>query len=157
MDKFGEKRVVDTPITEMGFAGLAVGAALQGLRPMYVQWSLVSAPKTHVYHQLRVHDFQFCHAGNWSNCQFCWQDLLHVGRQCTVSRSFPRPQWGCRWGCCAAFARLCRMVRFHPWSQSCQPLECRGLQGFTQGKCPTVMNAAMMDCWYVQLDGYSGS
>lgn len=36
MDKFGEKRVVDTPITEMGFAGLAVGAALQGLRPMYV-------------------------------------------------------------------------------------------------------------------------
>lgn len=36
MDKFGEKRVVDTPITEMGFAGIAVGAALQGLRPMYV-------------------------------------------------------------------------------------------------------------------------
>lgn len=36
MDKFGEKRVVDTPITEMGFAGLAVGAAMQGLRPMYV-------------------------------------------------------------------------------------------------------------------------
>jgi len=34
MDKFGEKRVIDTPITEMGFAGLAVGAALQGLRPI---------------------------------------------------------------------------------------------------------------------------
>ncbi|KAJ7283571.1 pyruvate dehydrogenase e1 component beta subunit [Mycena rebaudengoi] len=33
LDKFGEKRVVDTPITEMGFAGLAVGAALSGLRP----------------------------------------------------------------------------------------------------------------------------
>ena len=27
---------MDTPITEMGFAGLAVGAALAGLRPMYV-------------------------------------------------------------------------------------------------------------------------
>ncbi len=35
LDKFGEKRVVDTPITEMGFAGLAVGAALAGLRPVY--------------------------------------------------------------------------------------------------------------------------
>jgi pyruvate dehydrogenase E1 component beta subunit len=35
LDKFGEKRVVDTPITEMGFAGLAVGAGLAGLRPMY--------------------------------------------------------------------------------------------------------------------------
>lgn len=36
LDKFGEKRVVDTPITEMGFAGLAVGAGLAGLRPMCV-------------------------------------------------------------------------------------------------------------------------
>lgn len=35
MDKFGEQRVIDTPITEMGFAGIAVGAAMQGLRPMY--------------------------------------------------------------------------------------------------------------------------
>jgi pyruvate dehydrogenase E1 component beta subunit len=34
LDKFGEMRVVDTPITEMGFAGIAVGAALSGLRPM---------------------------------------------------------------------------------------------------------------------------
>ena len=34
LDKFGPKRVIDTPITEMGFAGLAVGAALGGLRPV---------------------------------------------------------------------------------------------------------------------------
>ncbi|KAI0375599.1 thiamine diphosphate-binding protein [Pilatotrama ljubarskyi] len=34
LDKFGEKRVVDTPITEMGFAGLAIGAAFAGLRPI---------------------------------------------------------------------------------------------------------------------------
>ncbi len=34
LDKFGEKRVVDTPITEMGFAGLAIGSAFAGLRPM---------------------------------------------------------------------------------------------------------------------------
>lgn len=32
--KYGGKRVVDTPITEMGFAGLATGAAYQGLRPV---------------------------------------------------------------------------------------------------------------------------
>jgi len=43
MDKFGEKRVVDTPITEMGFAGVAVGAALQGLRPMFVVSILIFA------------------------------------------------------------------------------------------------------------------
>ena len=33
-DEFGAKRVIDTPITEHGFAGMAVGAALNGLRPI---------------------------------------------------------------------------------------------------------------------------
>ena len=32
--KYGDKRVIDTPITEMGFAGLAVGAAFNNLRPI---------------------------------------------------------------------------------------------------------------------------
>ncbi|HLA12223.1 MAG TPA: pyruvate dehydrogenase complex E1 component subunit beta [Pyrinomonadaceae bacterium] len=34
LDQFGEKRVIDTPITELGFAGLGVGAAMAGLRPV---------------------------------------------------------------------------------------------------------------------------
>lgn len=34
LDEFGEKRVIDTPITEHGFAGLAVGAAFLGLKPI---------------------------------------------------------------------------------------------------------------------------
>ena len=34
LDEFGPKRIVDTPITEMGFAGLATGAAFAGLRPI---------------------------------------------------------------------------------------------------------------------------
>ena len=34
LDRFGEMRVVDTPITELGFAGLGVGAAMVGLRPI---------------------------------------------------------------------------------------------------------------------------
>lgn len=32
--EFGEKRVIDTPITEHGFAGLGVGAAFAGLKPI---------------------------------------------------------------------------------------------------------------------------
>merc|ERR1712117_790901 len=32
--KYGDKRVIDTPITEMGFAGIGVGAAFNGLRPV---------------------------------------------------------------------------------------------------------------------------
>ncbi|KAL1977765.1 hypothetical protein VTN31DRAFT_624 [Thermomyces dupontii] len=34
LDRFGPKRVIDTPITEAGFCGLAVGAALAGLQPV---------------------------------------------------------------------------------------------------------------------------
>ena len=34
LDEFGEKRVIDTPIAELGFAGIATGAAMNGLRPI---------------------------------------------------------------------------------------------------------------------------
>lgn len=34
LDEFGPTRVVDTPISELGFAGLGVGAAMNGLRPV---------------------------------------------------------------------------------------------------------------------------
>ena len=34
LEEFGEKRVVDTPISEQGFTGLAVGSAFKGLRPI---------------------------------------------------------------------------------------------------------------------------
>ena len=34
LDKFGAKRVIDTPITEAGFAGIAAGAAMAGLKPI---------------------------------------------------------------------------------------------------------------------------
>ena len=34
LDEFGPKRVIDTPITEHGFTGIAVGAAFAGLRPI---------------------------------------------------------------------------------------------------------------------------
>ncbi|MDW3221775.1 MAG: pyruvate dehydrogenase complex E1 component subunit beta [Paracoccaceae bacterium] len=34
LDEFGDKRVIDTPITEHGFAGIATGAAFGGLRPI---------------------------------------------------------------------------------------------------------------------------
>jgi pyruvate dehydrogenase E1 component beta subunit len=34
LDEFGPKRIIDTPITEHGFTGMAVGAALNGLKPI---------------------------------------------------------------------------------------------------------------------------
>ena len=34
LDEFGERRVIDTPISELGFAGIGVGSAMNGLRPI---------------------------------------------------------------------------------------------------------------------------
>lgn len=34
LDEFGEKRIIDTPIAELGFGGIGVGAAMNGLRPI---------------------------------------------------------------------------------------------------------------------------
>ena len=41
LDEFGERRVIDTPITEHGFAGLGVGAAFDGLKPIveFMTWN----------------------------------------------------------------------------------------------------------------------
>jgi pyruvate dehydrogenase E1 component beta subunit len=41
LEEFGEKRIIDSPISENGFAGLAVGAAMYGLRPIieFMSWS----------------------------------------------------------------------------------------------------------------------
>ena len=41
LEEFGEMRVVDTPITELGFGGLGVGAAMVGLRPIveFMTWN----------------------------------------------------------------------------------------------------------------------
>ncbi len=41
LEEFGPKRVIDTPITELGFAGLGVGAAMVGLRPIveFMTWN----------------------------------------------------------------------------------------------------------------------
>jgi pyruvate dehydrogenase E1 component beta subunit len=58
LDEFGPKRVIDTPITEQGFAGIGVGAAMAGLRPIveFMTWNFAmqaidqlinSAAKTH--------------------------------------------------------------------------------------------------------------
>src|SRR3970282_3040468 len=41
LEEFGARRVIDTPITEEGFAGLGVGAALAGLKPIveFMTWN----------------------------------------------------------------------------------------------------------------------
>ena len=41
LDEFGPKRIIDTPIAELGFAGIAVGASMNGLKPIveFMTWN----------------------------------------------------------------------------------------------------------------------
>lgn len=50
LDEFGAKRVIDTPITEHGFAGMAVGSAMNGLKPIveFMTWNFGMQAIDHV-------------------------------------------------------------------------------------------------------------
>ena len=50
LQEFGGKRVIDTPITEHGFAGIAVGAAMGGLRPVveFMTWNFAMQAIDHI-------------------------------------------------------------------------------------------------------------
>ena len=50
LDEFGSNRIVDTPITEAGFTGLAVGASMNGLRPIveFMTWNFAMQAIDHI-------------------------------------------------------------------------------------------------------------
>jgi pyruvate dehydrogenase E1 component beta subunit len=50
LDEFGAKRVIDTPITEYGFAGVGTGAAMAGLRPIveFMTWNFAMQAIDHI-------------------------------------------------------------------------------------------------------------
>ncbi|WP_299693234.1 pyruvate dehydrogenase complex E1 component subunit beta [uncultured Tateyamaria sp.] len=50
LDEFGSRRVIDTPITEHGFAGIGVGAAFGGLRPIveFMTWNFAMQAIDHI-------------------------------------------------------------------------------------------------------------
>jgi pyruvate dehydrogenase E1 component beta subunit len=75
LEEFGRKRVIDTPITEHGFAGIGVGAAMGGLRP-----------------DCRIHDLQLRDAGDRPHHQLGREDQLHVGRPDALPDRVPWPQ-----------------------------------------------------------------
>ena len=58
-DEFGPKRVIDTPISEQGFFGMALGAASVGMRPilelMYMDFSLVAADQ--IFNQIAKYHY----------------------------------------------------------------------------------------------------
>ncbi|MEZ5162451.1 MAG: hypothetical protein R2688_01625 [Fimbriimonadaceae bacterium] len=58
IEKFGERRVIDTPIVEPGFTGIAIGAAMVGLRPivemMTMSFSILALDQI-INHAAKIH------------------------------------------------------------------------------------------------------
>jgi acetoin:2,6-dichlorophenolindophenol oxidoreductase subunit beta len=61
LDTYGEKRVIDTPISEMGFIGMGVGAAARGLRPVcdLMFFDFIGVALDQVYNQAAKLKFMF--------------------------------------------------------------------------------------------------
>ena len=77
LDKFGPDRIVDTPISEAGFAGLGIGAAMVGMRPIieFMTWnfSLVAYDQAdqHRSQDLSNVCWSVHHAHHFSGTQWC--------------------------------------------------------------------------------------
>src|SRR3989475_13031708 len=59
LEEFGSRRVVDTPITELGFTGLAIGAAMAELRPVVEERSFnfaLLATDRNVHNAAKIRD-----------------------------------------------------------------------------------------------------
>ena len=103
LEEFGPKRVIDTPITELGFAGLGVGAAMVGLRPIveFMTWNFSILATDQIIkirkHYWTGHVYDLQSEGGWilanglfaSNCR-CGRNPLTVEQ--AAARGIPEAQ-----------------------------------------------------------------
>lgn len=85
VQEFGHARVIDTPISEVGFTGLAVGAAMAGLRPIveYMTWNFAMLATDHIINSAAK--TQYMSGGKIAGCPIVFRGLngiaAHVGAQ----------------------------------------------------------------------------
>ena len=112
LEEFGARRVIDTPITEHGFAGLGVGAAFGG-------------PEA----DRRVHDLELRHAGDRPHHQLGGKDALHVGRRRSAARSCSAARTAPPRGSAPSTARNTLLVRALPGLKVVAPYSAADAKG----------------------------
>ncbi len=111
--KWGGGRVIDTPITEAGFAGIAVGASMAGLRPIceFMTFNFSMQAIDHVINSsAKACVILSPFFSLFNNCS----QVLHVGRNHQLSHRLSRPQRSSRGRRRAAQPVLCIMVLTNP-------------------------------------------
>ncbi len=92
LQKFGAQRVVDTPISEIGIAGLATGAAMAGLRPVaeFMTWSFaLEAMDQLVNHAAKITYM----SGGRIHCPVVFRGPAGVGTQLSAQHSQSLESW----------------------------------------------------------------
>ncbi len=92
LQKFGPMRVVDTPISEIGIAGLATGAAMTGLRPIaeFMTWSFaLEAMDQLVNHAAKITYM----SGGRITCPVVFRGPAGVGTQLSAQHSQSMESW----------------------------------------------------------------
>lgn len=92
LQKFGPKRVVDTPISEIGIAGMATGAAMVGLRPIaeFMTWSFaLEAMDQLVNHAAKITYM----SGGRIQCPVVFRGPAGVGTQLSAQHSQSMESW----------------------------------------------------------------
>ena len=102
LDEFGSKRVIDTPITEQGFAGLGVGAAFGELRPI-----------------IEFMTFNFAMQAIDQDYQFGGKNPVYVGWSDGLSDCVSRAKWRGKSRGGAAFTMFCQLVCALSGAKSC--------------------------------------
>src|ERR1044071_5302032 len=90
--KYGPRRVVDTPISEIGVAGLATGAAMAGLRPIaeFMTWSFaLEAMDQLVNHAAKITYM----SGGRIQCPVVFRGPAGVGTQLSAQHSQSMESW----------------------------------------------------------------
>lgn len=92
LERFGPRRIVDTPISEIGIAGLATGAAMAGLRPVaeFMTWSFaLSAMDQIVNHASKIHYM----SGGRIRCPVVFRGPVGRGGQLSAQHSMSLESW----------------------------------------------------------------
>jgi pyruvate dehydrogenase E1 component beta subunit len=92
LQKFGPKRVVDTPISEIGIAGMATGSAMVGLRPIaeFMTWSFaLSAMDQLVNHAAKITYM----SGGRIQCPVVFRGPAGAGNQLSAQHSQSLESW----------------------------------------------------------------
>ncbi len=92
VQEFGPNRVVDTPIAELGFTGIAVGAAMAGLRPVveYMTWNFAMLAADHIINSAAKTHYM---SGGKVSCPMVFRGLNGIAAHVAAQHSQDYANW----------------------------------------------------------------